>query len=753
MADTADTAPATDATTTDNATTDTTTTDSAPDTPDAAGDVAIDAAAETTDSGCQTAASCPQPTAACQTAVCLAGSCTVTASTNGTACSDGVECTKNDSCQGGSCVFGTNTCQCLKDADCAAKEDGNFCNGVLYCDTVSHNCLVNPATAVSCPSVEDSDCLKNTCQPKTGACLPTPVKDNSACDDGDECTLSEVCKSGSCVAPAAKCACKVTADCQAQEDKNLCNGKLYCDVLSGTCKTNPVTVILCPGDDTACAKNTCDPATGQCQLKPVPDNLTCDDGNPCTAPGSCKTGQCIQGPDICPCSGDGDCAKLEDGDLCNGTLYCDVPTGTCKVNPATVQTCSTASDSACTKTVCDPKTKACVKKSSGDNASCDDGNPCTSGDTCQAGACKSGTNLCACKGDGDCLDDGNACNGLPFCDTAAQPAQCKVKPGSAVTCPAEKTGCTIQTCQPKTGLCGPGPGECDDGNPCTIDKYNVLSVSCKSLAAIDGAPCGAGQLCAAAKCVAVMADMALVAGGQTWLGCAGSDPLCAAAEQPQHLVKLPAYWIDRFEVTAAQYKACVDAGACAPSAPTDPACNGDKPLRSKHPINCVPWSAAQSYCTWAGKRLATEAEWEMAARGPCSSGDPSLCKAELKEFPWGSKPASCAQTVMADPVTRSGCGLGTTAAAGIQTADTSPAGVRDLGGNVSEWVLDTWEAGFYAASPISSPVNNTPGNSKVVRDGSFLSPAAKVRCAHRQSGATDAASPEVGVRCAKDAKP
>lgn len=247
--------------------------------------------------------------------------------------------------------------------------------------------------------------------------------------------------------------------------------------------------------------------------------------------------------------------------------------------------------------------------------------------------------------------------------------------------------------------------------------------------------------------------MALVGGGQTWLGCSSSDPLCAAAEQPQHLVKLPAYWIDRFEVTAGQYKACVDAGSCAAPTASDAACNWAKPLRSKHPINCVLWSAAQSYCTWAGKRLATEAEWEMAARGPCTSSDPSLCKGELKEFPWGSKAATCAQTVMADPVTGNGCGLGTTAVAGLQTADTSPTGVRDLGGNVSEWVLDTWDPGFYAISGTNSPVNTSPGDSKVVRGGSFLSPAATVRSAHRQSGPVDAVSPGVGVRCAKDAKP
>ena len=809
---------------------------------------ALDATDATADGGCQNANQCPQSALPCQTAVCLSGSCSFTASADGASCSDGIECTKNDSCAAGKCVFGTNTCQCLKDTDCANKEDGNFCNGTLYCDGVSHTCLTNPATSISCPSVDDTDCIKNACQPKTGICQLSAVKDNVACDDGDECTLSEVCKSGSCVAPASKCACKVNADCTAQDDKNQCNGTLYCDVLSGSCKTNPATVIDCPSDDTACTKNTCDPATGQCQPKPVPDNLSCDDGNPCTAPGSCKVGKCVQGADICPCSVDGDCTKLEDGnfcngtlycdkvgqqcrvnpntvvhcptvndgpcksnqcqpktgscqmvlatakivcdadgnpctagdycsggsclpgaavclcgsdadcvskedgDLCNGTLYCDVPSGSCKVNPSTVQTCSTVGDSACSKTVCEPKTKSCVKKLSSDNVLCEDGNPCTSGDTCQGGTCKAGTNLCACKVDADCLDDGNACNGLPFCDTAAQPAQCKVKPNSAVTCPTNKTGCAIQTCDPKTGLCGAGAGPCDDSNLCTLDQCDVNKGTCQSLPAIDGAPCGAGSVCAASKCIAIVSEMALVPSGQTWLGCAATDPQCSAAEQPQHLVKLPAYWIDRFEVTASQYKVCVDTGNCAAPTSTDAACNWAKPQRTKHPINCLTWTAAQSYCTWAGKRLATEAEWEMAARGPCANSEPSQCLNEVKPFPWGVKPATCAQTVMADPVTGNGCGLGTTAVAGIQTADTSPVGVRDLGGNVSEWVLDTWDPDFYAVSPSISPVNTGSGASKTVRGGSFMSPKTKIRSSYRQSGPPDGSSAAVGVRCAKDAK-
>jgi hypothetical protein len=87
--------------------------------------------------------------------------------------------------------------------------------------------------------------------------------------------------------------------------------------------------------------------------------------------------------------------------------------------------------------------------------------------------------------------------------------------------------------------------------------------------------------------------------------------------QPAHTVALDALWIDRAEVTNAQYRECVEAGACV--APMtcdwgDPA-YGDG-LKEDHPVVCVDWEGAKAYCEWAGGRLPTEAEWEYTARGP-----------------------------------------------------------------------------------------------------------------------------------------
>jgi formylglycine-generating enzyme required for sulfatase activity len=114
------------------------------------------------------------------------------------------------------------------------------------------------------------------------------------------------------------------------------------------------------------------------------------------------------------------------------------------------------------------------------------------------------------------------------------------------------------------------------------------------------------------------------------MGCNEALDTCLANETPQHRVILSVYAIDRTEVTATEYQACVDAGAC--SEPSDTTAftstyGNNNPL----PINYVSREHASSYCGWSGKpavaqALCTEAQWERAARGGCETIDGLVAK-------------------------------------------------------------------------------------------------------------------------------
>ena len=434
------------------------------------------------------------------------GACAMTATADGTPCTDLDPCVVKSACKTGKCVAGSATwCQCKKSADCLAIPNHDPCLGQWFCDkaTFPFTCRVSPNTSVKCAKDKDTACVKNGCDATTGKCAMTNVQDGEKCSDGDPQTVSDACHKGVCKGGTLVSLCEKDTDCDVHEDGNVCNGTLFCDKNSKSCKVNPATVITCPSaQDTSCVKNTCNKGSGVCEKKSVKNGFTCDDGDSCTAGDLCIGGKCSAGPTYtCPCKVNADCAAKDDGDLCNGTLFCNLATKKCQHQPESVVVCKSVGDTACKKNACDPKSGKCAmtviesvdkvcdvgavgtkqgcryavaKVAKTTLTLCDDGDACTAGDTCKAGVCTAGIATCPCKSHADCLaeDDGDLCNGQPTCNfkTGKCDAKVQTKP---VVCPKfNDTACFANTCAKLTGTCSLQPRPigtaCDDGKPCTV---------------------------------------------------------------------------------------------------------------------------------------------------------------------------------------------------------------------------------------------------------------------------------------------
>ena len=150
------------------------------------------------------------------------------------------------------------------------------------------------------------------------------------------------------------------------------------------------------------------------------------------------------------------------------------------------------------------------------------------------------------------------------------------------------------------------------------------------------------------------------------------------SELKSHPVAVVSFDIDVTEVTVAAYKACVAASGC-----TD--ANEDKDgaqdvctwwkRQPDLPINCVSHAHAENFCKWAGKRLPTEAEWELAARGT-----------DDRVFPWGNDAPKAQPCWSGDPkFGNSNAGQGVACRVGSHPDDKSPFGAFDMAGNLSEW--------------------------------------------------------------------
>ena len=228
----------------------------------------------------------------------------------------------------------------------------------------------------------------------------------------------------------------------------------------------------------------------------------------------------------------------------------------------------------------------------------------------------------------------------------------------------------------------------------------------------------------------------------------GSDPGegFEGYEEPEHVVTLSTFCIDLTEVTAADYRSCVRAGGCLP---TPPRCE----RRDEHPVVCVKWPDAYSYCSWLGKRLPTEAEWEKAARGGCEVVPPASCGFEdERTYPWGEDAPTCCHANYCgciQPCTGGRAVAGTDAVAARPAGD-SPYGAHDMAGNAMEWVQDCWADSYSSVPPCSDPSGARLGEMGVLRGGAWILGPDSLRAAFRSRSDPGNASPWYGFRCAYD---
>ena len=252
--------------------------------------------------------------------------------------------------------------------------------------------------------------------------------------------------------------------------------------------------------------------------------------------------------------------------------------------------------------------------------------------------------------------------------------------------------------------------------------------------------------------------MVLIPAGSFEMG--SEDEEAGFDEQPVHTVHLDAFYMDKHEVTHAQFKAFVDAN---PQWGKD---NIERRFRdggylllwdgndvpawlAELPVNNMSWYAAMAYAEWAGKRLPTEAEWEYAARGGLAG----------KKYPWGDAEPTPADANYDRNVSDGGR---------LTPHGQYPAngyGLYDMAGNAYEWCLDAYDADFYAVSDDSrNPIaggetiqwlrenfTTLPTDSlRVVRGGSSYSPARFVRVAKRDNNKPASPYTVTGFRCVKD---
>ncbi len=364
----------------------------------------------------------------------------------------------------------------------------------------------------------------------------------------------------------------------------------------------------------------------------------------------------------------------------------------------------------------------------GSNSNTNDG----SGTAVTTGPCIAGEQGCSCY-------PNETCNGGLVCDEQV----CKLPPGTTTgnttdTTTGKTTGNTTDTTS--------GDTSANTGGNTTSDTTGGITGDTSSTSGDNSGTTGndtTGNTTGGvdANCENAPADMACVPANTYEMGTdlnTFQGLQVFPNERPAHTVTITkAFWIDLTEVTVEDYAVCWALKVC--KLPMQgPNLNWGVQGREKHPANGVTWYDAKQYCEWKGKRLPTEAEWELAARGT-----------DGRMFAWGNDKPTCAHVVS------NSCGGGDgTRAVGSKPLGDSPYGLHDMGGNVLEWCADYYKEDYYYESPEIDPKG--PANSTVrsLRSSYFgFNPEDPLQLSTMRYGLSpvlaDVSAAQIGFRCAQ----
>jgi formylglycine-generating enzyme required for sulfatase activity len=241
--------------------------------------------------------------------------------------------------------------------------------------------------------------------------------------------------------------------------------------------------------------------------------------------------------------------------------------------------------------------------------------------------------------------------------------------------------------------------------------------------------------------------------------CPLCDPGTVADQSPSRSIYLDVYWIDKTEVTVAQFTKFINETGYITTAEQKGSGSVFNPTagwtalpgatwrnsipvgdtNTNYPVSQVSWHDAVAYCAWAGRRLPTEAEWEKAARG-----------VDGRLFPWGNGEPD--GTLLSFNLNAGGA-----VPVGSFPAGSSPYGVLDMSGNLWEWVADYYDESYYSYAPDRNPLGPSAGDGRTIRGGSWATlrdtELVYATTTFRLWNYPDISSNALGFRCAIDSTP